>query len=162
MARKSNEDSSLMDRIMGRIKGSGEGSPGKPDPSQRKVRFSIWYFIAGMLLFAWFQSYLGGQQTEKISYSDFKHWARDGKVGNLVVAPKKITGDVKDEKGPARPFETVRVEEPELVGQLEKQGIKFSGHAENKWIGAMISWLLPVRKPRPRRHLDAQVIIFRS
>lgn len=144
MARKSNDDSSLIDRIMDRIKGLGEGGPGRSDPSQRKVRFSIWYFIAGMLLFAWFQSYMGGQQTEKISYSDFKQWARDGKVENLVVAPEKITGDVKDEKGPARSFETVRVEDPELVGQLEKQGIKFSGYVENKWIGAMISWLLPL------------------
>ena len=144
MPRKSNDDSSLMDRIMDRIKGSGEGGPGRSDPSQRKVRFSIWYFIAGMLLFAWFQSYVGGQQTEKISYSDFKQLARDGKVENLVVAPEKITGSVKDEKGPARLFETVRVEDPELVGQLEKQGIKFSGYFENKWIGAIISWLLPL------------------
>ena len=63
---------------------------------------------------------------------------------NLVVAPEKITGDVKDEKGPARSFETVRVEDPELVGQLEQKGIKFSGYVENKWIGLMISWLLPL------------------
>jgi cell division protease FtsH len=97
-----------------------------------------------MLLLAWFQSYIGGQQTEKISYSKFKQWARDGKVENLVVAPEKITGNVKDEKGPVKPFETVRVEDPELVGQLEKQGIKFSGYVENKWIGAVISWLLPL------------------
>ena len=144
MPRNSNDDSSLMDRIMDRIKGSGEGGPGRSDPSQRKVRFSIWYFVAGMLLFGWFQSFMGGQQTEKIVYSDFKQWARDGKVENLVVAPEKISGEVKDEKGPARPFETVRVEDPELVGQLEKQGIKFSGYVENKWIGAIISWLLPL------------------
>ncbi len=144
MPRKSNDDSSLMDRIMDRIKGSGEGGPGRSDPSQRKVRFSIWYFVAGMLLFGWFQSFMGGQQTEKISYSDFKQWARDGKVENLVMAPEKISGEVKDEKGSARPFETVRVEDPELVGQLEKQGIKFSGYVENKWIGAIISWLLPL------------------
>jgi cell division protease FtsH len=144
MAKKSSDDSGLMDKIMDRIKGSGEGGSGRPDPSQRKVRFSIWYFFAAMLFFAWFHGYTGGQQTEKISYSDFKQWARDGKVENLVVAPEKITGDVKDEKGPARSFVTVRVEDPELVGQLEKQGIKFSGYVENKWIGAIISWLLPL------------------
>jgi hypothetical protein len=50
VARKSTDDSSLMDRIMDRVKGSGEGGPDRSDPSQRKVRFSIWYFIAGMLL----------------------------------------------------------------------------------------------------------------
>ena len=101
MAGKSNDDSRLIDRVMARIKGLGEGGPGRSDPSQKKVRFSIWYFIAAMLFFAWFQSHMGGPQTEKISYSEFKQWARDGKVENLVVAPEKITGDVKDEKGPA-------------------------------------------------------------
>ena len=144
MARKSGDDSSFMDKIMDRIKGSGESGPNRSDPSQKRVRFSIWYFVAAMLLFSWFHNYMGGQQTEKISYSDFKQWAREGKVENLVVAPEKITGDVKDEKGPARSFETVRVEDPELVGQLEQKGIKFSGYIENKWIGLLISWLLPL------------------
>ena len=36
MARKSNDDSSLMDKIMDRIKGSGEGGPNRTDPSQKK------------------------------------------------------------------------------------------------------------------------------
>ena len=144
MAGKSSDDSGLMDKIMNRIKGSGEGGPNRTDPSQRKVRFSIWYFIAAMLVFFWFQGYMGGQQSEKISYSDFKQWAREGKVENLVVGPEKISGNVKDEKGSARPFVTVRVEDPELVGQLEQKGIKFSGYVENKWIGVMISWLLPL------------------
>jgi cell division protease FtsH len=39
---------------------------------------------------------------------------------------------------------TVRVEDPELVRELQEKGIKFSGYVENKWIGAMISWLLPL------------------
>ena len=87
---------------------------------------------------------MGGQQTEKISYSEFKQLARDGKVENLVLGPEEISGKVKDEKGSARPFVTVRVEDPELVGQLEQKGIKFSGYVENKWLAAMISWLLPL------------------
>ena len=98
-----------------------------------------------MLVFVWFQSYTGAQQTEKISYSDFKQWAREGKVENLVVGPEQITGKLKAEEGkPARPFVTVRIEDPELVGQLEQKGIKFSGYVENKWLGTMVSWLLPL------------------
>jgi hypothetical protein len=34
-----------MDKIMDRIKGSGESGPDRSDPSQRRVRFSVWYFI---------------------------------------------------------------------------------------------------------------------
>jgi len=109
------------------------------------VRFSIWYFVAAMFLFFWFQSYTGVQQTETISYSDFKQWAREGKVESLVVGPEQITGKLKGEEGkPARTFVTVRIEDPELVGQLEQKGIKFSGYVENKWLGTMVSYLLPL------------------
>jgi cell division protease FtsH len=142
---KRNEDSSLINKIIDRIKGSPKDGSSQVDPARKKVRFSIWYFVAALLVLVWFQNYMGGQQTEKISYSDFKQWAREGKVENLVIGPERITGSLKAEEGkPARPFVTVRVEDPELVGQLEQKGMKFSGYIENKWLGTMISWLLPL------------------
>ncbi len=145
MATKRNEDPGFMDKIVDRIKGTGKGGPNQVDPARKKVRFSIWYFVAAMLVLVWFQSYTGAQPPEKISYSDFKQWAREGKVENLVVGPERITGEVKAEEGkPARPFVTVRIEDPELVGQLEQKGIKFSGYVENKWLATMISWFLPL------------------
>ncbi len=145
MAAKRNEDSSLMDKIVNRIKGSGKDSPNQVDPAQKRMRFSIWYFVAALFMFFWFQSYTGVQQTEKISYSEFKQWAREGKVESLVVGPEHITGKLKAEDGkPARTFVTVRIEDPELVGQLEQKGIEFSGYVENKWLGTMVSWLLPL------------------
>jgi len=146
MASKRDEDSSLINKIIDHIKGSGKDGPNQVDPAQKKVRFSIWYYlIASMLIFFWFQSYTGSQRSETISYSDFKQLAREGKVENLFVRPERITGSMKAEEGkPARPFVTVRIEDPELVGQLEQKGIKFSGYLENKWLGTMISWLLPL------------------
>ncbi|MGA3115434.1 MAG: ATP-dependent zinc metalloprotease FtsH [Syntrophobacteraceae bacterium] len=145
MATKINEDSGLMNKIIDRIKGLGKGGPSQGDPAQKRVRFSIWYFVAAAMLLFWFQSYTGVQQTEKISYSDFKQWAREGKVESLVVGPEQITGKLKGEEGkPARTFVTVRIEDPELVGQLEQKGIKFSGYVENKWLATMMSWLLPL------------------
>ncbi|MHC1725019.1 MAG: ATP-dependent zinc metalloprotease FtsH [Syntrophobacteraceae bacterium] len=144
MAAKTDDDSGFMDKIIERIKGSGEGVPNKSDPARKQVRFSIWYFVAAILLFFWFQGYTGGQRTETISYSDFKQYVRDGKVQNLVVAPELITGNLSEEGKQARPFTAVRVEDPELVGQLQQQGIKFSGYVENKWLGVMVSYLLPM------------------
>lgn len=144
MAGKSNEDSGFMDKLVNRIKGSEEGAPHKTGASQRKMRFSIWYFVAAMLFLAWFQGYLGGRQIEKVSYSDFKQWVQEAKVEDLVIGPETISGNVKDEKGSARPFVTVRVEDPQLVRELQEKGIKFSGYVDNKWLALMISWLLPL------------------
>lgn len=144
MAGKSGDDSGLMNQIMNRIKGSRESLPNKTDPSQRKVRFSIWYFIAAMLVLTWVQGHLGSRQSEKVTYSDFKQWVREGKVENLVVGPETISGSVKDEKGAVRPFVSVRVEDSDLVRELQEKGIKFSGYIDNKWIALLISWLLPL------------------
>ncbi len=146
MTTRRNDDSSLTDRIIDLIKGAGKGGLNQVDPARKKVHFSIWYYlIAGMLMFFWFQNYTGSQRTETISYSDFKQWAGQGKVENLIVSPEQITGKLKADEGkPERSFVTVRIEDPELVGQLEQKGIKFSGYVENKWLGAMASWLLPL------------------
>ena len=146
MTTKRNEDSSLMNKIIDLIKGAGKGGPSQVDPARKKVHFSIWYYlIAGTLMFFWFQSYSGSQRIETISYSDFKQWVQQGKVENLIVGPEQITGKLKADDGkPERSFVTVRIEDPELVGQLEQKGIKFSGYIENKWLGAMASWLLPL------------------
>jgi len=144
MAGKSSEDPGLMEKIMNRIKDRGEGVPKGSDTSQRNVRFSIWYFIAAMLLLSWFHGQMGGQQREKVTYSDFKGWVREGKVSDLVVGPETISGNVNDEKGSAKPFMSVRVEDPELVRELQEKGIKFSGYMENKWIALLTSWLLPL------------------
>ena len=145
MAAGTDDDSNLMGKFFERIKGSGEGGPNKSDPDQKKVRFSIWYYlIAGMLMFAWFEGYTTNPQSETVSYSEFKQWVRDGRVENVVIAPEQITGSVKEDGKQARSFVVARVEDPELVSQLEQKGVKFSGYAENKWLGAMVSWLLPL------------------
>jgi len=144
VATRNSNDSGLMDKIMHRAKGSGESDPNRSDPSRKRVRFSIWYFVAALLVVYLFHANPGGPQSEKVSYSDFKQWVREGNVEDLVLGRESISGNVKDANGPARPFKTVRVDDPELVGQLEQKGIGFSGYAENKWIGAVVSWVMPL------------------
>ncbi|ABK18870.1 ATP-dependent zinc metalloprotease FtsH [Syntrophobacter fumaroxidans] len=144
MARKSDEDTNPMDKFMDRLRGSpGDGGPGRPDPSQRKVHFSIWYFILALLLIVWMQTYMGEQQSEKISYSEFKQRVHDGNVQNLVIEHDRITGTMKENDGPGRRFNTIRVEDPELVKQLEAKNIRFSGDVQNPWLGLITWWLLP-------------------
>jgi hypothetical protein len=63
MAAGTDDDSSFMDKIIKSIKGSKESIPNRIDPSQKKVRFSIWYFIAAILALIWFQGYTGGSNN---------------------------------------------------------------------------------------------------
>jgi len=145
MAKKSDEELNPMDRFMNRLRGSsGDGGSQSPDPSQKKVHFSLWYFVVALLLITWLQGYLAEPQREKIPYSEFKQWVRDGKVENLVLQPDKIQGEFKDDKGQTQHFVTLRVEDSDLVQLLDQKGVKYSGYAENKWVGLLLSWFLPL------------------
>ena len=145
MAKKSEGEFNPMNKIWDRLRGSsGDGGSQSPDPSQKKVHFSLWYFVVALLLITWLQGYLAEPQREKIPYSEFKQWVRDGKVENLVLQSDRIRGEFKDDKGPNQHFVAVRVEDPELVQLLDQKGIKYTGYAENKWVALLLSWLLPL------------------
>ena len=138
-----NEQKDPLNKFMNRLRGpSGDGDR-KQD--QRKVHFSIWYFIVALLVIMWFQTFLTEQQTNRVSYSEFKKLIRSGKVESVVISPDKVTGTLKEAKEPNnRTVSAVRVEDPDLVKDLEAQGIQFSGATDNKWLGVLISWLLPL------------------
>jgi cell division protease FtsH len=145
MAKKPDEQLSPLDRIMERLRGSsGDGGSQSPDPSQKKVHFSLWYFVVALLLITWLQGFMAEPQREKIPYSEFKQWVKDGKVENLVLQQDRIRGEFKDDKGQVQHFVAIRVEDPELVQLLDQKGVKYTGYAENKWVGLLLSWLLPL------------------
>ena len=66
------EQKDPLNRLVDRFRGSSGDGGRKSDPSQRKVHFSIWYFIAALLVIMWFQTFVSEQQTNRISYSEFK------------------------------------------------------------------------------------------
>lgn len=143
--KKANDDLSPMDRFMERLKGGQkDGGPEQTDPSQKKVSFSVWYFIAALIMLMLFQSYLAEPQRDTVPYSDFKQWVQEERVYNLVLSSDRIRGEMKDERTPGKPFVTIRVEDPDLIKLLDQKGINYRGHAENKWVGLFLSWLIPL------------------
>ncbi|MGO9557258.1 MAG: ATP-dependent zinc metalloprotease FtsH [Syntrophobacteraceae bacterium] len=122
----------------------GPSGDGGRKQDQRKVHFSIWYFIAALLLIMWFQTLMSEQQANRVSYSEFKQLVRTAKVESVTISPDTITATLKDAQGPNKSVSAVRVEDPDLVKDLEAQGIKFSGSSDSKWLGVLISWLLPL------------------
>ncbi len=136
------EQKDPLNKFMNHFRGpSGDGGR-KQD--QRKVHFSIWYFIAALLVIMWFQTLMTEQQANRVSYSEFKQLIRTGKVETVTISPDRVTATLKDAQGPNKSISAVRVEDPDLVKDLEAQGIKFSGSSDSKWLGVLISWLLPL------------------
>jgi len=124
-------------------------TPKKPQTvGTKKFNFSLWYLVAVLLALFIAQAYMGGQHYEKLSYSKFKDLLNSDKIKNVVITQENIRGDaMMDSAGVQiqKPFEVVRVEDPELVKQLEGKGIEFEGRFDSDWLkGFFFAWILPL------------------
>jgi len=118
--------------------GKGKGLP-------PKAHFSIWYFLIVFLLFTLVQQYFLSPKVETIPYSKFKQYLAEGQVSSLTIGPENITGTLKGkEEKKEQNFATVRVEDPNLVKELDEQKVNYSGFYESKFLSTILSWILPI------------------
>jgi cell division protease FtsH len=139
---------------------------------KRRFRFSIGYVILAFWVVLLLQQILGSYlQPNKLSYSDFKQAVAAGKVEEVAVGATNIHGRFRPEAAqsgsgstsgaatpPAPPpptgrpiaatrergFDTVRVEDPELLRDLAQHGVKVTGIVESTFWRDALSWLLPI------------------
>jgi cell division protease FtsH len=107
-----------------------------------KARFSIWYFLIVIFAISYMQQYFFSGKVETIPYSQFKQYIAQGTLSKLTIGPENISGTLKGE--PGRKFTTVRVNDPNLVKELDERKVGYSGHYESKFLGALLSWILPL------------------
>jgi cell division protease FtsH len=124
----------------------GQPGPGKKkDGLAPKTHFSIWYFLLAILLFMYVQQYFFSSNVETIPYSQFKQKVAEGSVSKLTIGPESISGTLKGkENKPDQQFTTVRVDDPGLAKELDDRKIDYSGRYDNKFLGTILSWVLPL------------------
>jgi cell division protease FtsH len=110
-----------------------------------KTHFTIWYFLIAFLLIIFLQQYFLSPKIETIPYSRFKQFIADGAVDKLTIGPESIAGVLKGkDKKPAQQFITIRVDDPNLVKDLDEHKVDYSGLYESKFLSNILSWLLPI------------------
>ncbi len=112
-----------------------------------RTHFSIWYVLGAFLLIILLQTYIVSPGEEKISYSRFKELVREERVKEVVISPDLVVGIYKEQEttpGGQRQFKVVRVEDPDLVKDLQAHGVQFSGRYESPLLKGILSWLLPL------------------
>ncbi|MCX5918428.1 MAG: ATP-dependent zinc metalloprotease FtsH [Deltaproteobacteria bacterium] len=122
-----------------------------PDPQRKKnalppkAHFSIWYFLIIFLLISVVQNYFLAPRVENIPYSKFKQSLVEGQVNNLVIGPDKINGKLKAKGDKAeQDFVTIRVEDPNLIKELDERKVSYSGLYESKLMANILSWVIPL------------------
>jgi cell division protease FtsH len=121
----------------------GIGKPQKDDKGlPPKAHFSIWYFVLAMIFFSYLQPLFFSAKVETIPYSKFKQYLTDGKLDELSIGPERISGTLRGV--PDQAISTIRVDDPNLVKELSDSRVNFSGQYQNKFFGAVLSWILPL------------------
>lgn len=112
-------------------------------PQKNKKNFTFLYFLLAFLGILILNTYLFTGEVKSIPYSEFKTLIAQGRIGDVVIDTETIQGTYVKDDGTKGKFLTSRVEDPDLVKDLMKHNIKFTGRHENKIVKAFFSWVLP-------------------
>ncbi|HHT9110865.1 MAG TPA: ATP-dependent zinc metalloprotease FtsH [Candidatus Brocadiaceae bacterium] len=111
-------------------------------------KFSIWHIVIAFGFFILLQMYLMNPGMRNVSYSDFKRLVKDGMVLECHINRSTVRGKLREtERGTTRNtiFVTARVEDPELIKDLESMGVKYEGQYESPWFKTFFfSWVMPL------------------
>ena len=117
---------------------------GNKDKEKKKKNFTFLYFVIAIIGIFVIHSYLSlRSEIKTVPYSEFKTLVSQNKVADLLIDAEKVQGTMTGEDGKQVKFVTSRVEDPDLVKDLQKANVKFSGSFENKLLRIIIEWVLP-------------------
>ena len=113
----------------------------------KKVSFSFWYVLLAVMAVILVHDFIVAlNNVEEVPYSQFKSWVAGDRVAEVSVSSQRLTGMLKPEgeSKTGQLFGTIRVEDPDLVRELEQHGVVFSGVIETTFWRDLLSWVLPV------------------
>lgn len=134
---KTTKEKSKSKNIFLEIKGKNK------DKEQKTKGFTLLYFIIAFVAIVAINSYFFKAEVRTVQYSEFKELITRGKISDLVIDTDTIQGTLTLDDGKKMKFLTSRVEDPDLVKDLQKNNIKFTGQYENKFLKAIFAWVLP-------------------
>jgi cell division protease FtsH len=115
-------------------------------PVNKKISFSIWYVFLAIWAVILVHDFIHAlQKIEELPYSEFRTLVAAGKVAEVTVSNQTLSGKLKSGEGSKEEklFTTVRVEDPDLVKELNARGVKFTGVIESTFVRDLMSWVLP-------------------
>ncbi len=113
---------------------TGPGRPGGP----------LWYGLAFMMVMALAQAWFLAPAGRQISYSEFKAAVRGGQVAEVVVGEQTIRGSYSNDIDGGQGFSTARIDDPDLIEELDGAGVRYTGEFMNRWLPEVIGWVVPL------------------
>ena len=114
---------------------------------KKQHRFSIWYVLLGVWLVLLLHNMIASAlMVTTIPYSEFIQHVKDGRVSEISVSENVIQGrlaGIENGSQNGELFRTVRVD-PDISQLLEENNVQYSGRIESKFIGTVLSWVIPI------------------
>src|SRR6266581_74248 len=109
--------------------------------------FSFWYVLVAIGFLLVIQNVLFARPFEQLPYSEFKTYLRQERIEDVQISTHTIRGILRpstSEKAPPLRFMTVRVDDPELVQELETHHVKYTGQYDSDLVKTLLSWIVPM------------------
>ncbi len=115
----------------------------------KRTGFSIGYLILVLIVVMYYviPKFLTPNE-EQLRYSQFKEYLKQGRLTECIVSKNFIRGTYKkllfeDGSGEDSKFQTIRIEDPRLVDELQEQGVNFRSELESNWKTMIMWWAFP-------------------
>jgi cell division protease FtsH len=110
----------------------------------KKSGFNLAYLLFALLAMLllrdlWNQA----QSVETVPYSSFEQYLREGKIAEVVVSERLVTGKLKSlEPGGKTTIVATRVE-PAMAERLSQFDVPYTRAFESTWVRELLSWVAP-------------------
>jgi cell division protease FtsH len=98
----------------------------------------VWITLIVLILFG-VQSFKTLPVNQKIAYSEFKSILREGRIKDVRMTETLIEGTYKGEKGELHKFQTIPLQDPKLIDELDANGVQnYSGVQDRGWVNSIL------------------------
>jgi len=111
---------------------------------EQKTQWNLVYWIlAALLLFIlqdWWQT---ARTVEPVPYSEFEQALAEGRVAEVLIADKTITGKLKSPDSKGKTVIVATRVEPDLAARLSRYDVPYAQAVESSFLRDILSWILP-------------------
>ncbi|MCO5978013.1 ATP-dependent zinc metalloprotease FtsH [Ideonella sp. NS12-5] len=101
-----------------------------------------YWFIAALMLLTLQDLWQSTREVEAVPYSAFEQALADGKIAEVQVTDRQLTGKLKTPQGSKLLLVTNRVE-PDIAERLDRYHVPYSRVIESTLLRDLLSWIVP-------------------
>ncbi len=113
-------------------------------PWRRIARFSLGYFVIGLVALLAFDFFVIDRGPREVPYSDFIRALEARTVAEAQIGERSVLWTVRGAEQPVASTRLPGVNDESLLNQLRSSGAEFGGFWEPGGWGTLFGWLLPM------------------